>query len=194
MRWHHVFEAEEIGYMSATGFLDGQDPWHFEMCQERPAPKVAWLKAIPESDGTPDDVLANHYGLLVFSARLRRAIVDARLQVNVQYVPIQVLHADGAVAGDYAIANILDLVDAFDLSASVFESFEADYFLPGRRGQIRSMTIPVLRPDALEGRDLIRPLGFSVQVYCSEDFKRVFQEGGHTGIQFHEVAVQRTRG
>ena len=150
-------------------------------------PGTAWVRAhSQQQDGEPDDVLQTLFALPIFSARLRTALQHAGIE-GVEYLPIRVYRPNGDAIFGFSIANILSCVEALDLRLSDFQRLPDDYFLPERRGWIRSISKPVLVRSVLEGLDVIRLSCFPPSVYVSERFVRVFEDGRFTGYSFHEV-------
>lgn len=148
----------------------------------------SWLRPDrPSDDGEPDDVLQVHlHRVPVYSRRLRDALAAAGIS-GIQYLPVQVLHYDGTVAGDFAIANILHVVDALDLAQSKYTVYGDDR--PDRKGQMRSIWRPVLKAEAVADYDIVRLKGYPIYVCVSERFKGAFEQGGFTGYSFQELAL-----
>ncbi|REJ90176.1 MAG: hypothetical protein DWQ34_06580 [Planctomycetota bacterium] len=120
----------------------------------------ASLRASPECDGDLEDVLENVLVLPVFSARLREALEREGLGNGaIQYLPVRVFHHDGEEIPGYAIANIINMVDARDRDA-------------------RTLT---LRAAALEGHDIARLTDRFPPVLVSQRFADFFRECGFTG-------------
>lgn len=149
----------------------------------------AWMRASrPENDGTPDDVLQNHLGLPVYSARLRNALERAGIR-GVQYLPVKVLRPAGEIIDGYCIANIVERRAALDFARSDYDVFPDDYFLPERRGKVRGIRRVTLRAEKLEGCEIFKLDEFAPSIYMSESFKTTFEAGGFTGYSFREVSV-----
>jgi len=172
--------------------LKGHDDWDF--CEGKliePWDGSAWLKATePEDHGTPDDVLQNHLGLPVFSARLRRVLEQAGVG-GIQYLPLQVFRPDGSKVEGYSIANLLNVVPALDRERSDFDVFPAEEPFLDRAGQVEGIRKAVLLADAIAGYDIFRLQEYPLTSYASERFKNLFLVSGFTGFGFREVKVSR---
>ena len=195
-RWFWLVDGDgTVGhpFIATRGYLAGYERSAFTSGQaiERWEGR-AWLGAgRPEDDGAPDDVLQEHLGVPVFSARLQRALEGAGIE-DIQYLPIRVLRSDGTPLAGFAIANVLSLVPALDLAHSDYDTFPQDYFLPERRGLVRGLRLPVLLRDRLTGRHIVRLTDYPVSLYASEHFKTAFEEGGFTWYSFHEVRLSHS--
>jgi hypothetical protein len=99
------------------------------------------------------------------------------------------LDSKGEEVGDFAVANVIDVVAALDRERSLFDRYPPDYFAPQRRGQIAGIQRAVLRAEKLSGHDIVRLEEFPVSVYASEHFKDVFERGNFTGYSFSEVRL-----
>lgn len=120
----------------------------------------AWVRASrSERDGDPDDVLQTCFFVPIYSARLRAALEDAQI-TGIQYLPIHVLKMGGIKIPGFSVANILNCVDGLDAERSEVERFPDDYFLPARRGQIRSLNKVVLVGSAVDRYDILRLSGY----------------------------------
>lgn len=142
----------------------------------------------PELDGDPDDALQNHLDLLIFSPRLRTALAEQGVP-GFQFLPIQIIKSTGERLADFAIAHVVELRAALDLERSAYEVFPNDYFLPDRRGLIRSLRRAVLKKAALYDTDAIRLKEFFPRVCVSERFVTAFEEARCTGLSFRDTPV-----
>lgn len=192
MQWYWLITNDNTvvnPFVSDEGGLDGIDEWMFGECRVIEAwSGNAWLQAASvANDGDPDDSLQNHLGLLVFSKRLQTTLTSAGID-RIQYLPIHVLRPNGVKCGEgFAIANVLDRVAALDLNHTVHSRFPDDYFLPERRGQLRSIRQVTLLREPLHARHVIRLTEYTTPVYVSEKFKKTFEDGGFTGLSFAPV-------
>lgn len=151
-------------------------------------PGTAWVRATtPEDDGDPDDVLQSCYNLPIYSQQLRAALEENGI-AGIEYLPIVVYRPSGENIPGFSVVNVLNCVDALDLSLSSVSRFPEDYFIPSRRGLIRGIHKPVLRGDLISPYDIIRLCAYPVSLYVSERFLAVFEAGRFTGCSFHEVA------
>jgi hypothetical protein len=170
-----------------SGDLSGHEEWDFTRGDlVNDWNNSAWFASSNYlNDGDPDDVLQNHLGLLIFSARLRRALDGANIG-GIQYLPVEVRLFDRQDIAGFAIANILPMIRAIDYSKTDFDVFPEDYFLPERRGLVRSIRKPVLIQSAIADHDVFRLADWKVMYFVSDRFKRVFETGRFTGYTFGE--------
>ena len=144
-------------------------------------PAVTFFAGGPEWDGEPDDVLQNAVGLPIYSARLQEALRAGGIE-GIQYLPVQVRHADGREVLGYDIANILNLVPCLDWEKAEYRPWK------GRReGEVRSITHLVVKGSALQGYDILRMREFKLNIFVSEKFVRLFRAGGFTGYSFAQL-------
>ena len=142
-----------------------------------------------EYDGQPDDVLQDHIGSLpIYSARLREAL-DSHGISGLQYLPVQIRRFDGGVIEGFAVANILNVVDALDLEQSRFSRFPEDFPIEQKRGHIREIRRPAVKASTIEGLHVIRLQGYPLYICVSEKFKTIFETGRFTGYSFGEIDV-----
>jgi hypothetical protein len=170
--------------------LCGYDEWHFRTGKGISNwPKTAWIKCSdPLADGPPDDALRNHLGLPVFSQRLQEAIQLYRIS-GIQFLPIQVYRSDDSELPGYAIANLLNLCPALDRSRSDYDVFEADYFLPERRGQISGIRKAVLLGKEILNKDVIRLSEFPAAEFVSPKFVDAYRSHRCSGYIFRGIDV-----
>jgi hypothetical protein len=192
MKWYRVIQndrAVEIALVVDDEDLGGVEPDKLQ-CG---TPVSGWstsalLRATSsDDDGEPDDALQNHLGLLVFSARLRAGLESAGV-CGFQFLPVRVERPGGDAVAGYAIANVVVRRAVLDRDRSEFDVFPPDYFLLPRRGQIRGLRAAALRRAALSGADVFDSTNIR-RVYVSEKFKRVFDDGGFTGLGFSRAPV-----
>jgi hypothetical protein len=192
MKWFWVISCDNtvpnplVAYEGELGEFEDE----LDICRPIDVwPGTAWVGVGREGlDGDPDDVLQTCFPLPIYSSRLRWALVAAGISV-VQYLPIQVFLTSGEPLTGFSVANILNSVDALDLEHSTVERYEADYFLPNRRGLISGVTRPVLVRRAVVGYDIVRLSSYQAPIYVSERFVGVFESGNFTGYSFCEVGT-----
>ena len=73
--------------------------------------------------------------LPIYSSKLKGTLEKAGV-IGIQYLPIRILNPDGNAVGNFYIANILNLVAAFNLDNSIFNRFHSDFPNPNVRGKI----------------------------------------------------------
>lgn len=153
-------------------------------------PSVATLKAHRSNKSArPDDVLQSSLLVPVYSPRLQDALTSAGIR-TIQFLPVTIVRPNLKPIQGFAVANVLILKPALDLDASDLEVFPSDYFLPARRGLVRSVKKAVLLAKALKGCDIVRPAEFPVTLFASERFKSAYEKHGCTGYIFGEVSVR----
>ena len=189
-RWYWVISCDNAiaePFVGTEGNL-GRDDWEFsEGTPIESWSGGAWVRAnTAESDGEPDDVLQTLFALPIFSRRLRLALERCRIG-GIQYLPIDVIGFDRRRIDGFAIANILNCVDALDRQRSRFEVYPEDYFLPQRRGKMRDVSCPVLSHSVLAGIDVVRLSCYKAPIYVSERFVDAFTQTECTGYSFREV-------
>jgi len=192
-RWYWaVFwdKTAPIPYISSLEFIGTFDEQDFEQgCKVEGWKESYWIKSdCSETDGTPDDVLQNHLGIPIFSARLREALDRAKI-IGIQYLPIGVLYSDGRSCNGFSISNVTNIVPAIDMERSDYDRFPPDYFFVKDRGKISGLRKAVLKAEAIENYDIIRPQEYNVAIYVSRKFVSVFEDGDFTGCSFAEVEL-----
>jgi hypothetical protein len=193
MRWYKViqgYDAPEQPFVSDSDDLRGWEDWQFR--QGKPIEgwdSGAWIKCTKEeTNGVPDDCLWNHLALPILSSQMQRALNQAEIH-GIQYLPIHVFRPDGTEYFGYAIANILNTVQALDTNRSDFSVFPEDYFLAERRGRVSGIRKAVLGKDCLNGFHIIRLEEFKVAVFVSQHFVDIYKQNKLTGYSFTEVAL-----
>jgi hypothetical protein len=149
----------------------------------------AWIRCMrAQWNGDPDDVLQTHVALPIYSPRVQ-AIVRKENFSGIQFLPIHVLRMDASEIPGFAVANILNIPAAMDMEASHYDKFEDDYFAPADRGKVAGVYKMVLRQNALNNYDIIRPKEFRQSVFVSERFKLAFEAAACTGYDFQEIEL-----
>ena len=140
------------------------------------------------NNGEPDDVLQSATMLPIYSPRMINALKLGGIE-GIQYLPIEILQSSGEITEGFCIANILNLVGAFDEEKSVFRRFSRDFPNPNVRGKITGIRKSVLRKEMLTGCDIIRLKESNLCIYVSEKFKDIFEQNGFTGYSFSEIEL-----
>ncbi len=192
-RWFDVFEdlrVSEQHLVADQHWLGGLDEYAFMKGKQiTHLPADAWVKCTdPEADGPADDVLRSHLGLPIVSERLRKELEAHRIR-SVQYLPVQVMRFDDDLVATYYIANILSVVPALDLSRSDFTRYPPDYFILRRRGNIFSVRKYALRANRLVDFDIFRVAEYPIPYFVSERFKKLYEAGSFSGLDFQRVEV-----
>jgi hypothetical protein len=141
-----------------------------------------------KNDGEPDDALQNHLMLPVYSLRLIYELNKADIE-GIQYLPLKLLKSNGDYLDGFCIANILNLIEAFDEKKSDFNCFSEDFPNPNVRGKIAGVKKFVLKKEKLIGLNIIRLKEYKQRFFVSEKFKDIFQNNSLTGYSFKEVEL-----
>jgi hypothetical protein len=178
-------------FVADTAQLRGVDEWAVMAGERLPEWPPDWCVAARSkaNDGTPDDVLQNSLGIPIYSERLQQRLTAWGIQ-NIQYLPIRVLRPTGALIDGFAIANVLACRSALDLERSDLGLFPDDYFIPSRRGKVRSVRQPVLRAAALDEIHCLRAIEYPVQLFVSDHFRQAFESAQLSGYSFEQIDVR----
>lgn len=136
------------------------------------------------SGGRLTDYLCNDLAWFVVSPKFRRALEENGI-TGLQYLPINVVDAtDGRTLTGYAVANVVDVVDALDLQHSKYvDEFDEDGTL------YRFIHVYAIRSEQLHGRDVFRLKGELPCIFVSDKFRRVVKKNGITGCDFGVVRL-----
>ncbi len=144
----------------------------------------------PEHDGDPDDVLANAFGIPVFSPQLRSALAAAAVaEDDIQYLPVRVARSTGEEVDGFAISNVVSRLQALDARRCAWGlelSYNETDPLTGKP-KVRGIRRAALKAALLGGHGVIRLLEFFPPLYVSESFVTAFDNGGFTGATFVPV-------
>lgn len=189
MNWYKTIPCDNTvadPYVSGIDDLKGNDEWAFAYGQRfKNWDRSAFVQTDqPSDDGDPDDVLQNHLGIPIFSLGLQQALSSGGIR-GIQYLPIQVLRYDGSLIEGFAIANILHLVPCMDWART---QYRVDDRYPGEIRGYRFGTL-VVRRSALEDYDILRMKEFQLDIFVSERFKKIFEDGGFTGYSFSKLTL-----
>jgi hypothetical protein len=195
MRWYWVVCCDNTvttPFVGDEGDLGGHED-DLNVCRRIEVwPGTAWVRASrADRDGDPDDALQTCFPTPIYSARLRDALEEANV-AGIQYLPIRVFRTGRSEIPGFSVANILNCVEGLDVRRSEIERFPDDYFLPARRGQIRSINSAVLMGAAVDRYDVLRLSGYPSHLYASERFVELFEAKGFTGYSFREVPSSGT--
>lgn len=141
----------------------------------------------PDFDGIPDDALATPNMLPVYSERLQNAIRDEGIG-GIQFLPVDVFSLGRGKISGYAIANILNVVDALDLQRSSYMVYD-DGFPEQIRGKIKWVSDMILKGEVLQEMDICWLRQYPVAMCVSGRFAKMFKRGKFTGIKFSKPLV-----
>jgi len=112
----------------------------------RPAPPSPLRLVLSENSGTARGAIIG--GLLtLFHQRFRDDLTSLGID-NIQYFPVELQNPEGGIEHNYLLINVLGLVRAVDVSASVFEPMPT-----GGQGHLKSFKID---PAKAAGQRLFR--------------------------------------
>lgn len=183
-------QRQNAHYVSSEGDLDGRDRQQFE--QGTPIQGWncrAWIKSVSaEEDGPPDDGLANHFSLLVFSEKMRLALDDACIY-GIQYLPLRVLKSDDTEYEGYAIANVINEISILNRDRPD-SHFLLQAIVGGEVGY-RTWNVhePPFREEALRVFDIICVRESPEAVYVSQRFVDICHDHKLTGYHFKKVRL-----
>jgi len=176
-----VFEKsyiEDFGFTESS-FLTGIPVRNWE--------KHVLYKTDRETKGqTPDTVLQNVNMLPIFSSKLVKTIQENRL-IGFQFLPVTIENSDGTFIEDYQIANVINIVEAFNYEHSNYSYWPDDFPNESVRGKMRPARKYVLNKKALKNHNIIRLMEMNCAYFVSEKFKELFEANGFTGYSFVEI-------
>jgi hypothetical protein len=134
----------------------------------------------PIKGNIPTDYLANSLGWFLISINFKSIL--EHLDPDIEYKPISIINQnDKRFLMEYYVANILDLVDALDLSQSDYSVYEA------KGKKITAIRKYALNKNKLEGKNIFKLVGDEIPIFVSEKFKNIVEANGITGCDFLEV-------
>ena len=135
-------------------------------------------------DGTViTDYVANLYRWLLFSDKICE-IIERELNAQIQYLPVELVNENyNTVSHEFKVVNLLDTVDALDLSHSKYNFFEVD------NEKILYVQKYALKKDVVDGYDMFRLKNDTISVFVSEKFKKIIEEKKMKGFDFLEVPI-----
>lgn len=129
------------------------------------------------------DYLANLYRWFVVSDNFRQ-LTQNIIENQVQYLPVKVIdRLTNSEVDSYFAANILTLVDAFDLENSKYDVFELD------DKKIISVEKYALKGSEIVGKHIFRLKDDTIPIFISETLKQVMEDNNFIGFEFLEVKV-----
>jgi len=195
MKWYQLIECNdtvknplvcdsdnlEINGFNEYDFLAGKivDNW---------SENIFFQATEKEDDGDPDDALQNHLMLPIFSERLIGALRKENIE-GIQYLPVKILRPNGEELKGFAIANLINFIDAFDYEKSNYDVIPSDFPNPNARGEIAGVRKFSLLKEKLHGFDVIRLKNYELRFFVSETIKNIFKKNKFTGYSFKEVEL-----
>ena len=137
-------------------------------------------------DGTPDDVLQNADMIPIYSQRLKTALEKLEIE-GIQYLPIKVQGFDGTIYENFHIANITNVVNAFDYEKSIYRFFPEDFPNPNVRGNLTGIRKFVLKSSEINNCDIFRLAEYSRRFFVTDKIKKVFSKEKFSGYSFIKV-------
>jgi hypothetical protein len=198
MKWYKMVEGElhrtPHFFMALENDLKGHD-WLGDFSVgnaiKKWNPDCALRSTEAKYDGAPDDILANAFGLLIFSANLRDAMFRSEVGTrDVQYLPIRVARSTGESLPGFAIANVLTRLPALDREHSkMLDVSESEFDPLTGQAKVLGAWAAGLKGEVLVGHDLIRLVEFFSPVFFSDRFVKFFRSNRFTGAAFKPVPV-----
>lgn len=195
MKWYYVIACDNIKKHPMVCGNDNLDEYGYSEVDFIIGKKITnWNNNIifqaktPKHDGDPDDALQNKQMLPIFSNNL----IDELNKINItaiQYLPIKVLRPDNTIVHGFSIANLLDIVGAFNFDKSSFDRFDLDFPNKNVRGKIAGVTKYVLNSDMLGGKNIIRLKEYNRAMFVSDIIRNIFKINKFTGYSFKEVEL-----
>lgn len=146
-----------------------------------------WKDVVFKYDSTEGtiltDYLANLYRWLIVSDKFVE-VTKSVIGNQVQYLPVKIVENTEKV-GDIScqVANIVNVLDAFDLENSDYSIFKL------RERQVVSVKKYALKSDKIEGNHIFRLKDDMIPVFVSETLKKIIEDNNLSGFAFLEVAV-----
>jgi hypothetical protein len=132
--------------------------------------------------GPPTDFFFTHFDVPVIH---KRAIEALRQLCPSDFQAIDIILADNVF--DYAILNVMTLIDCIDKRQSRFSYWTEEDGVPEKIGQFSSMDHLVIDPMVVGSHDCFRPIGWEVAMLVSERVKATFEQLGIRGASFYPV-------
>lgn len=152
-------------------------------------PNNIFMKATQKKyNGNPDDALQNAYMIPTYSKQIIDELIKADIK-GIQYLTIKVLNLEEDNGYKFYIANILNYVEAFDYTRSIYDRFSETFPNPNVRGLIAGVKKFVLFEEKLKGFDVIRLREYSQSFFVSEKFVNIFEKNHFTGYSFKEIEL-----
>lgn len=130
------------------------------------------------------DYVANVYRWFIVSSDFCNLSDKVVSGANIQYLSVKLVDTISNIVNEtYKVANILDLVDAFDLEHSQYDEFELD------DENINSIEKYALKKTEVEEHDIFRLKSDTIPIFISERIKKLIEENGLLGFDFLEAAV-----
>lgn len=129
------------------------------------------------------DYLANLYGWLIVSDKFIEE-TKSIIGNQVQYLPVEIMDRTSKTKNaSYCVANIVNLIDAFDLENS-------DYSICKLRDQsVFFVKKYALRSEKLKENHIFRLKDDTIPIFVSETIKDIIERNNLIGFSFLEVAV-----
>ncbi|MCL2082681.1 MAG: hypothetical protein FWH04_05550 [Oscillospiraceae bacterium] len=129
------------------------------------------------------DYLTSDFGWYIVSKRFR-GVVEDLARDSIQYLPIKLIRSDiNQIDDTYMVANVIDIVDAFDLKKSKHKTIRA------YGEKIHMVEDYALREKSLEGHHIFKLKGETIPTFVSEKFKDTLQQNNIMGFAFLEVKL-----
>ncbi len=122
----------------------------------------------------------------IYSQRLKTALEKLEVE-GIQYLPIKVQGFDGTIYDNFHIANITNIINAFDYEKSVYDIFPDDFTNPNVRGKLAGARKYVLKSSEINNCDIFRLAEFKRRFFVTDKIKKVFSKEKFSGYSFIKV-------
>ena len=174
-----------VWFIEKPYFPDGKmvGTWDFMKCHAINPPYIG-LSAKTSYGEVVTDVCFGAFDIIYARPKMADAML-ACAGDEIQLVPV---HVDG-FNEDVFIVNVLNKVKCIDESRSLFEKWAlGNAERPDRAGEYKMIRELFIDPNATEGRNILRPWGWTTQVIVSEKFKEAVESVGSAGTVFIPVS------
>lgn len=153
---------------------------------QKPLPEITFLVNTLEGLYQQDSLWAG-LPYMVFSPKLREALIGAGV-TNIEYYPVKIKNREtGEIISDYKIANIVGLIACMDKEHSVYVP---DPKIPDRMKNITRLVLDISKIQ--EGHLLFRLAERRTIVLCHQSVRDMLLSKGITGVRFIEVESGKT--
>lgn len=134
-----------------------------------------------------EDVPFNAVGWVLFSDRLKNLVQSAGL-AGVSFYPVRLISELSIPVPPYWYVHFAHVPEAIDYDRSMWRQMHIEALPPDRKQPIMMIKY-ALKREVIDGWDLFRVTEQPSPIFCSERFKKLFDENGCTGLGFDKVPV-----
>jgi hypothetical protein len=129
------------------------------------------------------DYIANNLAWFVVSERLKDMLLEFNIG-DTEFIPLLKENTEKIIG---YLANIINTVDAIDLSKSLYKKMT--YHREGKEETYNSIIKYALIEKEIGERDLFRLDGYNTSIFISERLKNAMNKAKMTGCDFQKVKV-----